>query len=141
MSNSSLKKAVFLMLIVFGVIAFQPAAQAGYVQMSFNDFSGNPVLYVDDGGPGDLNPATGAITFLGTIGIWNLNVSTGVTYPLVGSPLSPFLDLSSINISNTVDPTLGLAALTIGVSALDFLSPGSQCLPCRRWHEGRRCNL
>jgi hypothetical protein len=117
MSNSSVKKAVFLILIVFGVIAFQPAARAGYIQMSFNDFAGN-TFTVDDGSAQDLNTAEGAITFSGVIGVWTLNVSTGFTYPLVGSPLAPFLDLNSVNVSSTE------GVLNIGVSAIDFLAEG-----------------
>jgi hypothetical protein len=117
MSNSSLKKAVFLMLIVFGVIAFQPAAQAGYIQMSFNDFAGN-TFTVDDGSAQDLNTAEGAITFSGVIGVWTLNVSTGFTYPLVGSPFAPFMDLNSVNVSSAE------GAMNISVSAVDFLAEG-----------------
>ena len=118
------------MLIVFGVIAFQPVANAGYIQLSFNDFATQ--FFVDDQSALDLNPAVGAVTFVGQIGVWNLNVSTGITYPFSGSsPSRPYLDLNTINSSANAyidpnNPSLGyeLASLLIGLSAVDFLSPG-----------------
>ena len=43
----------------------------------------------------DVNPAVGAVTFIGTIGNWVTNVTTGIS----SSP-TPSIDLNSINASN-----------------------------------------
>jgi hypothetical protein len=44
--------------------------------------------------------AGGEITYRGQIGVWTLNVSTGDTKPVVGSAISPVLDLTSKDTSN-----------------------------------------
>jgi len=76
----------------------------------------SPVLVLDDGtttvsvtdnGAGDINPAIGAVTFLGSVGIWNLNVTTGLS-PAPG-PTMPDLDLNSVNANSTGAGTLTVA--------------------------------
>jgi len=78
-----------------------------------------PTLYLDDGSTSvtitdgsalDLNPAVGVVTFLGPLGIgpWAINVTTGITNPVLGSDAFPHLDLSSVNITTT-----GPGSLTI----------------------------
>jgi hypothetical protein len=80
----------------------------------------NPLVIVADGDPLDSNPVVGAITFNGPIGKWTVNVTTGVTYPALGTKGSPKLELNSVNFSSN-----GAATLFLGVSALDYtLAPG-----------------
>jgi hypothetical protein len=43
----------------------------------------------------------GAVIFIGSIGDWVLNVTTGVTDPMIGDNNSSRLDLSSINVSGS----------------------------------------
>ena len=62
--------------------------------------SGLSSVSVTDGGVGDANPAAGATTFIGSVGVWNINVSTGLSYPVTGSPVSPHIDLNSVNNSS-----------------------------------------
>ena len=60
-----------------------------------------------DGDPCDANGATGAVTFVGTVGIWTLNVDTGLTKPATGSPTNPEMDLSYLaSTRNTSASTL-----------------------------------
>lgn len=67
-----------------------------------------PTLFLSDG-VGDtveipetsalnVNPNPGAVTWVGSLGVWNLNVTTGVSS---GSGTSPSFDLSSVNASVT----------------------------------------
>ena len=63
---------------------------------------------VTDQGAGDMNPTAGVIVFMGPVGAFNINVSTGVNNTTLGSALIPSLDLNSIDI------TMG-----IGVGSLD----------------------
>ena len=57
-------------------------------------FDGTTTITVVDGGVGDSNAAAGAVTWVGTIGVWSVNVSTGITTP-VTTPPYPHLDLNS----------------------------------------------
>jgi hypothetical protein len=65
------------------------AAVAQTIEMKI--FSGASSLTIGDNAAGDANPALGQITFIGSVGAWNLNVDTGTGSSL----LSPgTLDLS-----------------------------------------------
>jgi hypothetical protein len=50
--------------------------------------------------PGDVNPMVGAVTFLGSVGTFLLNVGTGITKPILGSALNPSMDLNSVDVSS-----------------------------------------
>lgn len=52
---------------------------------------------VTDNGAGDSNPLVGAITFIGSIGNWTANVTTGFSEPVL---LPGHLDLNSVNASS-----------------------------------------
>jgi hypothetical protein len=121
--DNNLKKAVFLTLIAFGVFAFQPTAQAGYIQLQLDNGSSN--IIIDDGDAGilpghgiDLNPLTGAVTFSGTLGSWTANVSTGLTYDIIGSASQPILALNSVNVTSSVG-----GFLRVGASAINYTGP------------------
>ena len=89
-------------------------AQAGLTLMLT---SGLSTVTITDGGVGDSNVAAGAITFIGGVGLWNINVSTGLGVGLVPGQFS--MDLNSVDTS-----LAGAAALTIALSQ-DYLSYGS----------------
>ena len=57
-------------------------------------FDGTTNKIVTDNGVGDLDPTTGSVLFAGAIGVWNINVTTGVTSPVTVGPY-PHLILSS----------------------------------------------
>ena len=80
---------------------------------------GVTTVVVTDGLAGDLNPAAGVVTFSGAVGNFAINVSTGITYPVLGSPTSPDMDLNSVNVTS---PTGG-GTLTIKFSEIGFSSP------------------
>jgi hypothetical protein len=67
-----------------------------------------------DGSLLDSNPALGAVTFIGTIGVFDLNVTTGLTTPHIGTVALPQMDLNSIDTSN------GSGTLTIQFSEIGF---------------------
>ena len=62
--------------------------------------------FVQDGGVGDANPAVGAVTFIGAVGTFNVNVTTGLSAPVIGSASAAELDLSSVNVSSGAGGTL-----------------------------------
>ena len=80
----------------------------------------NPEVDVFDGGSLDSNPAAGVITYNGPLGNWIVNVTTGITYPTIGTPATPQLDLNSVNVSSS-----GPASLLLGLSATGYTrAPG-----------------
>ena len=79
-------------------------------------FDGTTTITVVDGGVGDSNPNAGAVTWVGTIGVWSVNVTTGVTGP-VTTPPYPHLDLSSQDTST--------AAGTLTIKWSDTGNPAS----------------
>ena len=100
-------------------------------------FDGTTTVSVFDGGPGDLCAAAGCVTFSGSLGVWFVNVTTGVS----DSPVS-FMDLASIDRSSsagTLKILLGDTDFTLGAgphqvalgSAIGGTTAGSVT-----WHSG-----
>jgi len=80
---------------------------------------------VTDQGDGDYNTTVGAVTYIGTVGAYSVNVSTGFSKPILGSAGVPSMDLSSINffgsagslqilLTDTGFTALGKAMMSIG---------------------------
>lgn len=76
----------------------------------------NPVVTVMDGGMSDANPTSGAVTWIGGLGVWSVNVSTGIGYPVAGTLSWPYLDLNSVN-NSTAAGTLTLTLTQGGFTA------------------------
>lgn len=86
-----MKTWAFLLFTVLLLIA-APVARGDQIELSLTAGGGASVLILD-GGPGDSNPAVGVITWIGAVGSWNINVSTGMMDPAGSSPGS--IDLNS----------------------------------------------
>ena len=56
-------------------------------------------LPVSDGGVGDTNPLAGVVTLMGAAGAFTVNVSTGISKPVLGIAASPSMDLNSVDVS------------------------------------------
>lgn len=69
---------------------------------------------ITDNAEGDRNPEKGVVTFIGGVGVWFLNVDTGITKPAIGSATSPMMDL------NFVAGSSGAGTLTITFSDTEF---------------------
>jgi len=67
------------------IIAMATIASVGsaYAVGTLTLFDGTTTITVPDQGSGDSNPAVGVVTFIGSIGVWNINVDTGTTKPAV----------------------------------------------------------
>ncbi len=78
---------------------------------------GAPDVYVTDGGPGDINPALGVITFSGAIGQFIVNVTTGISKPVYPASDS-HIQLVSIDVNS-----VGAGALNIYFGDTGFFSP------------------
>jgi hypothetical protein len=79
---------------------------------------GMTTVTITDGLLGDLNSVGGAVTFGGSVGNFIVNVSTGITYPVLGASTLPYLDLASVNVSSPAGGTL-----TIRFTQTDFSNP------------------
>jgi hypothetical protein len=75
---------------------------------------------ISDNGAGDLNPLLGVVVFSGGIGDFVVNVSTGITKPVAGSPSEPHTDLASIDVF--VD-SVNSNVLTVSFTDVDFTGP------------------
>jgi hypothetical protein len=110
-------KRIIMMMIVLAFV-FAMTVQTAHA---------TPVLILDDSATagidvtildnlaGDLNPlVAGSVVYVGSIGVWTINVTTGLTMPAVGSAVLPIMDLSSQNTSNAA------GTLTITFSESNF---------------------
>jgi hypothetical protein len=93
-------------LVALSALTLASRSAYGVAMLMLDDGLGNTVT-ISDGGGGDSNGAAGAITWVGSLGVWSINVSTGVTKPASGSATNPKMDL------NTVDMSTAAGTLTI----------------------------
>jgi len=97
------------LLVVFCLSLFLGSAPAmADMWLSLDDGAGNSVLL------GDAN-GDGLIAYTGSLGVWNLSVTTGVSKPFLGGVMEPMLDLNSISASTASGGTL-----TIMLTDTDF---------------------
>lgn len=116
------KKLLLSAVLGLALGSFAAPHQAfALAMLSFDDGLGNTVSGTDNQLGFDSNPLFGAVTWIGTVGTWNLNVSTGLTKPLSGSPAAPKMDINSVNLSS------GAGTLTIMFTDTGFTSgvPGN----------------
>lgn len=98
------------------------------VTLAFYDFS-NPVFYVADNSGFDSSPLVGVITYNGPIGSnWIVNITTGISKPILGSAVAPQLDLNSVNVTSSAGGHLRFGMVDSGFSGLgsvDFAVGGT----------------
>jgi len=104
-----MKKCLFLCSSFLIVILLAVSAHA---VPTLRLTQGATVLTIADGSALDANPAAGAVTYIGSVGTFIINVSTGLAKPATGSAAIPFLDLNSVN--------RGTGGLRIEFSELDY---------------------
>jgi hypothetical protein len=74
---------------------------------------------VADGDGADVNPTTGAVTLVHADAQWIVNVATGLSKPLLGSPDAPELDLNSVNMTSTGGGWIEIELTDTGFTAQD----------------------
>lgn len=105
-----------LSAVVLGSFLTPPEASALSLRL---DVGGGPIeVNVNDNGAGDGSGNVGAIVFTGAVGNFSLNVTTGVSFPQMGSPSEPFMDLNSINQSGGSGGTLRITLSQQGFTTL-----------------------
>ena len=115
--------SAMLGLALMSLIAPRQADALPTLQLS----DGVNTVTVADGGAGDTDSTiNGLVSFNGTLGgttVWAVNVTTGITTPILGSPTSPHMDLNSVNVSSSEGGTLVIKFSEIGFSSpLGFIA-------------------
>jgi hypothetical protein len=106
--NNRLLIAVLAMVLLLGVTPLAHAVPT----LTLTD--GTTTITIEDGKILDSNPLAGVVTYIGGIGVWSINVSTGIS----PTTADPFMDLSSANASS------GAGNLSILFTETGF-TPGS----------------
>lgn len=111
-----LAKAFLFLSISVILLPFYGAKSATAIPLTLRLDDGiNPVITIEDGGIGDSWAEDGVVQYSGSIGAFNVNVSTGISIPVVGTVNEPKLDLNSVNVSS-----FSGGELTISVSQPDL---------------------
>jgi hypothetical protein len=97
----------FAVIAMVGILALVCAPQAkATVEVTLTN--GASTVTVVDGGAGDSCAAVNCVTFNGALGNYIINVSTGIA----NNGVNPFLDLNSVNVTNTANAGLLTIATT-----------------------------
>src|SRR5262245_784519 len=91
----------FLLAIFTVLVVFSSVAHAGPLfRLRLEDTATGEGVVLTDNGAGDINGLNGAITFSGSIGGFVVNVTTGLSQPIIGGTNNyAELDLNSVNVS------------------------------------------
>jgi hypothetical protein len=114
-----INKLFFLVAILLVLINFSGEAVA-IPMLKLDD--GITSITIEDGGAGDQLATPGVVSYIGSVGNFILNVTTGVTKPVIGSVTDPKLDLNSINIASGSGGTLTISFTETGFSSKEFTS-------------------
>jgi hypothetical protein len=116
------RPSLVILAVVLGAawLAIPPPSQAAF---SLRLQSGDDDITITDGGVGDSHSATGAITFVGAVGDFILNVTTGLSKPIVGGPNEAHIDL------NSVDVMFSRAGGTLTITLVDTFNLPPQPAP------------
>ena len=113
MSKKALKSGFLAAALCGALVATAASAEAALI-LRLSD--GVSTVTITDAGAGDVNPVAGAVTFVGAVGSFGVNVSTGLSKPfLPGAEL----DLNSVSATST-GSTGG--TLTIELTDTDYMS-------------------
>lgn len=111
---SKLVKILLVLVAVLSIIGVQSA----YAVPTLTLKSGATTINITDDGLNDAYAGAGSITFIGAVGNFVVNVSTGITKPVLGSSILPWMDLNSVDVSS------GAAVLEIWFSDSGFTYTG-----------------
>jgi hypothetical protein len=99
-------KNISKILIIAFALSILIGIQSVYAIPTLQLKSGATTKTIADGSILDANSEAGVVTYIGAVGIFNLNVTTGVTKPALGSATLPDLDLNSVDLNSSGAGTL-----------------------------------
>jgi len=94
--NMKLSKIIVASLVVLSCGCLVQSVNA-IPTLTLSDGIAADTKTIVDNGVGDSNPAAGIVTFIGSLGVFNINTTSGFTKPAVGSAAAPEIDISSFN--------------------------------------------
>jgi hypothetical protein len=125
------RSTLMIMVLLVGVFAIGIVQDASALFVMYLDdtaTAGIDVIVADDSAVGtgtkvgnttvaDASPGVGVMLYNGVAGIFNVNVTTGISKPVIGGPQVAKIDLNSVNVSG------GAGTLKIGLTDIDFSLP------------------
>src|SRR5262245_18482062 len=90
-----MKHTVVHAAMAAGLLGVVPAAHAAPT-LSLSADGAAPTFCADNASC-DLNPVLGAVTYLGSVGAFQINVTTGLSKPLLTGG-NPLMDLNTVNV-------------------------------------------
>jgi hypothetical protein len=125
------RSILMIMVLLVGVFAMGIVQDASALFVMYLDdtaTAGIDVIVADNAALGtvtkkgltnalDGSAPVGVITYNGGAGVFNVNVTTGVSKPIIGGPQVAKIDLNSVNVSG------GAGTLEIGLTDIDFSLP------------------
>jgi hypothetical protein len=109
-------KVVPIFSIIALALVLGTHTPASALSISLSD--GSTTVTCDDGAACDSNPTAGAVTFIGPVGTWTTNITTGLSFPALGTADFMDLDLNSVDVNTGTGGTL-----TLLVSQTGFTGP------------------
>jgi hypothetical protein len=109
--NKTISSVIFGLALI-SLVAPRQADALPTLELS----DGSTTVTVGDGSGSDSLAAPGGVTFIGAVGGWTVNVTTGLTKPTLGSATAPHLNLTSFNLRSS-----GTSTLTIKFSEVGFI--------------------
>lgn len=100
--QSNLRKGLPALALLASTLIAAPA-QAAFVMTLDDPFDNFAAITIYDGTGSDLNGVNGVITYSGSVGAFMVNVTTGISKPVIGPAQ---LDLNSINVSGAAGTLL-----------------------------------
>src|SRR5882724_4415281 len=86
-------------ILACGLLAASLTKASALATMRLSADGGNTWVVVVDNGPFDSSATAGFIHFEGIVGNWYANLATGIGSPIVGSPITPLMELGTDNLS------------------------------------------
>ena len=92
----------FLFAVLTLCVLGTSGAYADGFRLRLEDFGTGNGVVITDNGAGDINPLAGAVTYLGSLNGFTINVTTGLSKPIIGGVNNyAELDLNSVNVRFT----------------------------------------
>jgi hypothetical protein len=110
----SYNRMIFVLILCVGILIASnlSTVHAAFMLRIDNPVTGGVDVEITDQGDGDAFDLLGSITYMGSVGDFLLNVTTGVSKPIFNDPYTAKLELNSINVT-------GFAAGTLVISLSD----------------------
>jgi PEP-CTERM motif len=102
-------KFLAVLAVLFGVLMLEiPSTVHAVAMLQLSEGTNSPITIYDNtfyNGRWDMHPAIGVVTFIGGVGDFAINVTTGITAPVIGGPAEAALDLNSIDVFFSGSPS------------------------------------